>query len=66
MDAGGLVNRGRKPVNMERSSEGVDDRDVSKSILEAMRGVRYGSIEIVIHDARIVQIVRTEKLRIER
>ena len=32
-------------------------------ILSALQGVRYGSIEIIIHDSRIVQIDRKEKLR---
>jgi hypothetical protein len=34
-------------------------------VLEAVRGIRYGSVEIVIHDARIVQIERREKVRLE-
>ena len=29
-----------------------------------MRGMRYGSFEVVIHDCRVVQIIRAEKLRI--
>jgi hypothetical protein len=39
----------------------MDETAVTESILEAVRSVRYGSIEVVIHDARVVQIVRTEK-----
>lgn len=35
-------------------------------VLSALRGVRYGSVEITIHDSRIVQIERREKLRFER
>jgi hypothetical protein len=34
-------------------------------VLEAVRGIRYGSVELVIHDARIVQIERREKVRLE-
>jgi hypothetical protein len=34
-------------------------------VLEAVRGIRYGSVEVVIHDARIVQIERREKVRLE-
>lgn len=36
-----------------------------KKILEALHGIRYGSVEIIIHDGRIVQIERKEKLRID-
>ncbi|MGD9728275.1 MAG: YezD family protein [Nitrospiraceae bacterium] len=32
----------------------------------AIGGIRYGSIEITIHDSRIVQIERKEKLRFDR
>lgn len=34
-------------------------------IAEALAGIRYGSIEIIIHDGRIVQIERREKHRFE-
>jgi hypothetical protein len=35
-------------------------------ILSAIQGIRFGSLEIIIHDSRIVQIDRKEKLRFER
>jgi hypothetical protein len=31
--------------------------------LEALRDIRYGSVEIVIHDGDLVQIERKEKVR---
>lgn len=34
-----------------------------EGILEALRGLRFGSVEIVVHEARVVQITRTEKVR---
>ena len=37
----------------------------SEKILQALTGIRYGAVEIVIHDGRIVQIERKEKLRLE-
>lgn len=40
------------------------DHDVGLKILEALQGIRYGSVEIIIHDSRVVQIERKEKLRI--
>ena len=33
-------------------------------IMEAVRAIRFGSVEITIHDSRVVQIERTEKLRL--
>jgi hypothetical protein len=36
-----------------------------REILDAVRSVRYGSVEVVIHDSRVVQVTRTEKIRLE-
>ncbi|MFY9269866.1 MAG: YezD family protein [Candidatus Manganitrophaceae bacterium] len=36
-----------------------------REILRAIREVRYGTVEITIHDSKVVQIARTEKLRLE-
>jgi hypothetical protein len=33
-------------------------------ILEAVRAIRFGTVQITIHDSQIVQIERTEKVRI--
>ena len=38
---------------------------VEREILEAVRGIKYGSVEVVIHDSRVVQVVRTEKVRLD-
>ncbi len=35
-----------------------------QAILRALREIRYGSVEITVHDARIVQIERREKVRV--
>ena len=37
----------------------------TQKILRALQEIRYGSVEIIIHDSRIVQIERREKIRIE-
>ena len=47
----------------------VDHPDgISKAIIleiiSALKSIRYGSIEIVIHDSKIVQIEKKEKFRI--
>jgi hypothetical protein len=41
------------------------DLDIKERILRAIQGIRYGSVEIVIHDSRIVQIERREKIRFD-
>ena len=39
--------------------------DLEREILDAVRGIRYGSVEVVVHDAKVVQVIRTEKVRVE-
>lgn len=45
----------------------VDDatRQLTQQILRALQEIRYGSVEIVIHDSKVVQIERKEKIRID-
>jgi hypothetical protein len=37
-----------------------------QEIARAVRQIRFGSVEIVIHDSRIVQIERREKVRFDK
>jgi hypothetical protein len=39
------------------------DPDIEQHILRAIKHVRYGSVEIIIHDSKVVQIERKEKIR---
>ena len=40
--------------------------DCEREILDAVRGIRYGSVEVVdARFAKVVQVVRTEKVRFE-
>jgi hypothetical protein len=47
------------------SATGAGDR-LAREFLRAVRGLRYGSVEITIHDGEVVQIERREKVRLER
>ncbi|MGE0861971.1 MAG: YezD family protein [Gammaproteobacteria bacterium] len=38
-------------------------RELEQLVAEAIAGIRYGAVEITIHDGRIVQIEKREKLR---
>lgn len=40
--------------------------DIEQQILSAIRQVRFGSVEILIHNAQIVQIERKEKIRFDK
>ena len=39
--------------------------EVERHILQSLQQIRFGSLEIVIHDSRVVQIERSEKLRFD-
>ncbi|HSU16567.1 YezD family protein [Longimicrobium sp.] len=39
---------------------------VDEMILEAVRAIRFGTVQITIHDSRVVQIERTEKVRVTK
>ena len=45
--------------------EKVLNRPVEEAIVQALRELRFGSVEIIVHDSRVVQIERREKLRVE-
>jgi hypothetical protein len=44
---------------------GALNPQLEREILDAVRGIRYGSVEVVVHDAKVVQVVRTEKVRFD-
>lgn len=40
-----------------------DHLKIARQISQMLEGIRFGSIEIIVHDSRVVQIERKEKLR---
>jgi hypothetical protein len=44
-------------------SVAVSDPRVTDAIRRALGGVQFGSVEIVVHEGRVVQIERREKVR---
>lgn len=41
-------------------------QDLAQEIIHAIKTIRYGSIEITIHDSKVVQIERREKIRLDK
>jgi hypothetical protein len=48
-----------KPVGTEAAPDAAID-----AIVEALRGLRYGQLEIHLHDGHVVKLMRTEKIRL--
>jgi hypothetical protein len=54
-------------INLSEPVTGEADRDNEFShIREALRGLKFGSVNISIQDGVVVQIDRTEKRRVRR
>ncbi len=50
----------------EGQSELDSGDDILRRIASAISGVRFGSVEVVIQDSRVVQIERKEKFRFDK
>ena len=48
----------------ERSDQ-QDYQTIEQAIRLALRGIRFGSIEILVHESNVVQIERKEKTRFD-
>jgi hypothetical protein len=48
------------------ADRGCGDRisDAERAVLDAVRDLSYGQVEVVVHSSRIVQITRSQKLRL--
>ncbi|MBI3853254.1 MAG: YezD family protein [Verrucomicrobia bacterium] len=40
--------------------------DAAQWIFDALQGIRFGSVEILIHEGQVVQLERRERIRLER
>lgn len=52
-------------MDRTEQSERHNHQGVEQAILLALKGIRFGSIEIIIHDSKVVQIERKEKTRFD-
>jgi hypothetical protein len=48
---------------MSRSNSQPHHSD--QEILRAIHEIRYGTVEITIHDSKVVQIAKTERIRLD-
>jgi hypothetical protein len=50
----------------DSSRDGVQlSAEVAKEILSAVSGLSFGSVEVTVHESRVVQIERRERVRID-
>ncbi len=44
----------------------VPDEELVRELVAAIRSVRYGQVQVTIHDARVVEICTTERVRLPK
>ena len=56
------------PITNETKPESIghNENEILRRIANAISGVRFGSVEVVIQDSRVVQIERKEKFRFDK
>lgn len=54
----------RKSSQEQVSTSGVVDSRVFDEITRALAGLRYGSVEITVHDGKVTQIEAKKKIRL--
>lgn len=47
-----------------RNFEGQDEAGILREIQAALQGLKFGSVEITMHNGQVVQIERKEKFRV--
>ncbi|MGZ8153080.1 MAG: YezD family protein [Methylococcaceae bacterium] len=50
----------------KKQHEAQQTIDIAHQIVAALQGIRFGSVEITIHESKVVQIERKEKLRFDK
>jgi len=53
-------------TSREALNPGESDQSVELKILQAVKTLRYGSVEITVHDSKVVQIERKERFRFDK
>ena len=48
-----------------RNLEGQDEASILREIHNALHGLKFGSVEITVHNGQVVQIERKEKFRLQ-
>jgi len=43
----------------------ASERELLDQLISAVRGIRFGSVVLTVHDGRIVEISKTERIRRE-
>lgn len=51
------------PVSDLERDLSISERELVRELLSAIRTIRYGSVVVTIHDGRLVEVNKTERIR---
>lgn len=54
------------PSGNEAEDSGVRDRALAGAISKAISRIKFGSVEIILQDSRVIQVNTIEKIRVDR
>jgi hypothetical protein len=60
-----MERRGIADEKLPTGGRAEPDRASLQYVDDALRGLRFGTVTVVVHDGQIVQIERTEKTRLQ-
>lgn len=49
----------------QKHADDQDETGILREITRALQGLRFGAVEITVHNSQIVQIERKEKIRLQ-
>ena len=52
-------------LNSFPNNKAKQTAELANQIAVVLQGIRFGSVEIIIHDSKVVQVERKEKLRFD-
>jgi len=53
-------------MEKDLSSFNKSEQELLLQILKALRTIRYGYVQIIVQDSKVVQIDKTEKIRLDK
>jgi hypothetical protein len=60
--------RWRRPAMQKATGQEINEKwskDLELRIMDALREIRYGTVTLVIQDSRVIQIDKSEKIRLK-
>lgn len=53
-------------IQQKLPAGGSDDLKWLELVVQNVKSLRYGVVEIVVHDSRVIQIEKTERVRLDK